>query len=331
MAAKRDLSAVWTVLESTSSGTSIEAAGIGYKVTAGELLAGVDADGRRYLLVPLLPGEAAQVDTKGRAVHLIRLQHNRTQFLAVQCLLGELHAVFGQFCRELVASVQSASSPARATVEAFERWRALFSESAPKSLISEDHLIGLLGELITLERLIARSASKRLSYWTGPSGEAQDFRTTAFVMEVKSTLSREGRIVPISSIDQLEPPPGTRLYLVHHRLDRDPSGFNLDDMMNRLLIAGASRTDLEAGLRNNSVETSNLGEYSGRRYREVETRIYDVEGFAFPRLTRESFTGGTVPTGTLKISYSIDLTNEPPFPLSSDDEEHALQAMARET
>ena len=39
---------------------------------------------------------------------------------------------------------------------------------------------------------------------------------------------------------------------------------------------------------------------------------------------------GDLPPGTLRLSYSIDLTNEPPRPLSDDLAEAAFTSLARE-
>jgi hypothetical protein len=327
---KRDLAAVWTVLESTPPDAGVEAVGVGYQVNAGELLAGIDGEGRRFLLVPLLAGEAAKTDTRGRAVHLLRLNHAGAHYLAVVCLSRELHSVFTQFSRELVASIEDADSPARTATEAFERWKALFAEGTFRGVIGEERLVGLMGELLTLEALLNKKASADLAYWRGPSGDVQDFRTATHAVEVKATLVREGRVVSISSIDQLQPPPNTDLYLVHHRLERDPGGFNISDVFQRLTVIGASESDLAAGLAANDVFVNDFKLYAGRRYRLVETRTYDAMGVAFPRITRQSFPGGDIPPGTLRIAYSIDLTNEPPSPLGLSEIEEVFKEMAKE-
>jgi hypothetical protein len=60
----------------------------------------------------------------------------------------------------------------------------------------------------------------------------------------------------------------------------------------------------------------NRDRYSSYMYRIADNRVYDVEGAAFPRITPLSFLHGEVPSGTLRLSYSIDLTNDPPTPLS---------------
>ena len=325
-----DLSAVWTVLETELPDAGVDAASTGYEVAAGELLAGIDSGGNRFLLIPLLPGEAARTDVKGRALRLMRLQHAGHNYLAVACFAPDLFPVFTQFSRELVASIREAESPAKASTQAFERWKALFSDEVQRGLISEQKLIGLLGELMMLETLLASGAPKHLDYWLGPFGGVQDIQTGAVAIEVKSTLIREGTIVGISSVDQLDPPLGREIYLAHYRLDYDPSGFTLDDVVKRLLSLGASRETLTDGLKKNGVHLGRLDVYSGRRYRLIGTRLYDANDTFFPRITRRSFTAGDIPAGTLRLSYSIDLTNDPPSPLTEEKVKALIERTGRE-
>jgi hypothetical protein len=308
----------------------VDAAPTGYEVAAGELLAGVDSGGSRFLLIPLLPGEAARTDMKGRALRLMRLKHADRNYLAVACFAPDLFPVFTQFSRELVSSIKEAESPAKASTQAFERWKALFSDAAQRGLISEQKLVGLIGELLMLEELLGNQAPSNLNYWLGPFGGVQDFVTQGVAIEVKSTLVREGTIVGISSVDQLEPPPGRDIYLAYYRLDNDPSGFSLDDVVKRLLELGASRETLTVGLDRNGIDLQQLSVYSGRRYRLTETRLYDAAGTCFPRITRGSFVDGDTPAGTLRLSYSIDLTNDPPSPLNDGDRRSLIERTSRE-
>jgi hypothetical protein len=328
---ERDLDAVWTVLETEPPTSGIEVSGTGFELNAGEVLAGVDADLQRQLLIPLLPGEAASTDTRGRAVHMLRVTVDGEHFLALVCRAAELHTVFTQFARELLSSLQGAASPARAAVATLDRWRSLFSDAVRAGLIGEPALVGLLGELLTLEQLLARGAASHLAYWTGPDGSQHDLRVPSRALEVKSTLAREGRIVGISSIEQLEPPPSARLWMTHHRFEADPGGYNLGDAATRVLSAGAGRVELATSLHKVGVNLDYLQPYDERRYRLVESRTYAVPQASFPRITRPSFVGGAVPPGVLRISYSIDLTNEPPSPLAQGDEEQLLAEMAEET
>jgi hypothetical protein len=73
-----------------------------------------------------------------------------------------------------------------------------------------------------------------------------------------------------------------------------------------------------------------LDRYSGRRLRKLEARFYNVEVFAFPRITRDSFLGGDLPPGTMHVGYSIDLTNEPPSPLDQSSEAQVIAEFSKE-
>lgn len=325
-----DLDGIWTVLSSTIPAQGVSIAPTSHRVAAGPVMAGVDSDGRRHLLVPLLPGEAVRTDTKGRGVQLGRISHGNDHYLTVVCLLPELHPVFTQFCRELADSVEDASSPARETADAFERWRTLFSEASTRGILGQEALIGLLGELDTLLELLRHGAPGDLEYWTGPLGAVHDFRSLTHAIETKSTLIREGRVVGIASVDQLQEPPGSELLLRHTRFERDPGGWDLATAVDQVVAQGGDRSALERRISELGVDTTDLSAYAGRKYRIVETRTYDVTGAAFPRLVRSSFAVGDVPAGTLRISYSIDLTNEPPAPLSPDTADAALGALAQE-
>ena len=230
-------------------------------------------------------------------MHLARIAEGGTHYLTVFCRLPELHRVFTQFCRELVESIEDAASPAREAAAAFDRWRALFSEAEQHGLLSEEALIGLIGELVAVERLLAHGAPPDLRFWVGPLSDLHDLRSATHAIEVKATLVREGRIVAISSIDQLQEPDGSDLVLLHLRFDRDPGGLNLADLVTRILAAGAQRPELERRLREVGANPDDLAPYGARRFRLADTRAYDVSGPAFPRLVRSDFATGDLPAG----------------------------------
>ena len=330
MTSRRDLDGIWTVLASRPPAAGVVTAPTGYRVAAGDVLAGIDSEDRRHLLIPLSAGEAARTDTKGRAVHLARIAEGGSHYLTVLCRLPDLHRVFTQFCRELVESIEDAASPAREASAAFDRWRALFSEAEQRGQLSDEALIGLMGELVAVERLLVHGAPADLRFWVGPSSDLHDLRSATHAIEVKATLVREGRIVAISSIDQLQEPPGSDLMLLHLRFDRDPGGLSLTELVSSILAAGAQRLELERRLREVGADPADLAPYGDRRFRITDVRAYDVSGPAFPRLVRSDFAIGDLPPGTLRLSYSIDLTNEPPHPLSDALVDAAFASLAQE-
>ena len=312
-----DLHARWTVLqtEAAKAESGIEAAGTGVRVEAGEILVGVDSEGRRNLLIPLEPGEAFAEDRSGRSVHLLKVSQGRQTFLAAVCLQADLEQVFAQFASELLAEAVGARSPAKATVACLDRWRKLFSLADSAGVLTEPKLIGLLAELYVLEMIVGLDDQRRLSPWTGPTGSQHDFRCGADAIEVKGTLTREGRVVSISSVEQLVPPPAGHLHLAHFRFEADPSGDSLPALVGRILALGVEPGPLRGLLQDAGYREAESAHYDNRRYSIRERRVYDVLGDSFPRVVPGSFTGGVVPPGTLRLKYSIDLSNEPPHPL----------------
>jgi hypothetical protein len=324
-----DLRATWSVLqtEAAKTGTGITVVDSGVELLAGKVLVGVDSGTRRVLLIPLRPGEAFAEDRTGRSVHLVRISHEGTDYLGAVSLQPDLDEVFAQFASELLFGIAEAESPARATVAALERWRRLFSEADRSGLLSHAELIGLFGELLVLERLLLADPERRLSVWTGPSGNQHDFRSGVRSIEVKATLAREGRIVPISSVDQLSAAPGGQLFLAHFRLELLSTGDNIQSVIERIRDLCIEPERLDDLLRLVGYREMDADSYRDLRYRVVDYRFYDVEGPSFPRIVPESFIEGVIPAGTLRLRYSIDLTNAPPTPLNQEQEGELLKAM----
>lgn len=164
-------------------------------------------------------------------------------------------------------------------------WRALFEQLA---LLTPERQLGLLGELWLLDRLLDVNGADALDAWTGPKGEAHDFRIGKNEFEVKTT-SGEHRSHVISSDSQLIPSPGHDLYLVSLQFAAGgPDGRSLHDVVDGLrsrtaMLGVASRFEqiLEAGFQ---LMPSNLVHYSRRM--QLRSRPYLVPVTeSFPRIT----------------------------------------------
>jgi len=102
-------------------------------------------------------------------------------------------------------------------------------------LIPLERIVGLLGELWVLNRLIHTRGREAFTSWTGPRGEAHDFRVEDAELEVKTT-TKQRRVHRIHGLDQLEPSVGARLYLVSLQLAAGGSAsdaFTLADCLDR--------------------------------------------------------------------------------------------------
>lgn len=104
-----------------------------------------------------------------------------------------------------------------------------------RPLLGTERQIGLLGELIFLERLIGKAGLGALEAWVGPAGEPHDFRLETAEFEVKTTVSTR-RIHTIHGAEQLVPSKGCSLYLVSILLGPPGAskGFSLADKVSQL-------------------------------------------------------------------------------------------------
>ena len=207
--------------------------------------------------------------------------------------------------------------PAGICATELNRWRALLERPRSDRLSLSDE-IGLIGELIValdIARLSPRSIPLR---WTGPSSATVDFLSETTAMEVKTTTRREGRIVEIHGVEQLEPPSGRDLFLEWVRVVESPEGRSIADLVVEMTDLGVGRLELlEALGRRGYEERMALGSEL-RLFEVVERRMYSVDD-AFPRIIKSSFTGSAMPPGTLMLRYQVDLTGASPPPLGDQD------------
>ena len=93
--------------------------------------------------------------------------------------------------------------------QAVSSWRRLLQGAA---MLSVERQTGLYGELLLLGRLEPIIGLASLDAWTGPTGQAHDFRLGDMEIEVKTTRG-ERRVHSINGASQLEPSPRCRLYI----------------------------------------------------------------------------------------------------------------------
>jgi hypothetical protein len=318
-----DLGATWTVLETEAVGNTsdvVRTVRTNTRIKAGPVELGVDAAGRRHLLVPLLPGEAVAEDRDGRGVQLWRLKLDQQAVLSLVCITPALHPIFERLATEVLRDAVSAASPARRITELVTEWKELLAPGGRSETISNERLAGLIGELLCLERIVQRDDLRRVDSWSGPSGHQHDLLYGPHAVEVKALLSREGRIVTVNSVDQLSPAPAKTLHLVVIRLLPAPAdgraAETLPAVVKRILDSGANATELYRRLKATGYTPADEDGHRDRAFMVTEFRVYEASANDFPRIVRSSFVGGDIPAGTMRLSYSLDLTNEPPVPLT---------------
>jgi len=172
--------------------------------------------------------------------------------------------------------------------------------------LSPEAEIGLVGELTFLGALVESGVSALLAVeaWVGPLDGVQDFELGTGAVEVKATLSSQGFLAKIGSLEQLDDSIRKPLFVAGTRFEQRDSGLNLPEFVES--VRGMLGGDKEAVRMFNDkllaagFHAAHSDRYS-RRFVADCMRIVEV-GDGFPRLIP-----GTVPTGIRRAIYEIDL------------------------
>lgn len=286
---------------------------------APEIFIGVDRDMCRYLICELFDGDPADEDRGGRVIHVVRAHVSGRDRLAVKCVDSNFNPIFTQFVSELLESLGESDRPAVVVRQSLDRWRRMFAVG--RGALSIEARAGVFAELLQLKRLVDLHGPSALETWVGPSMEPHDFRSEGIAIEVKASLKKQGRRTTISSIEQLDPPDGVDLYLRFQALTLDASGRHLPDLIAEIIDSGVSAVSLHEKLIEAGYSRVHEEQYRETRFLPGESLLYDVADEHFPRLTSTSFAGHEgLPPGVAAVSYTIDLTNQPPNPLDTETE-----------
>ncbi|MFE4514368.1 PD-(D/E)XK motif protein [Kitasatospora sp. NPDC056783] len=274
----------------------------------GPLLAAVDADRMRHLLIPLATRQRLSA---GVAVGSLRIlerpledDESYGRFADITCTDRELDDVFTGLCHDvLVALAADGDRPYRTARAVVERWRRLFS--AGRRSLTDEQVVGLFGELLVLIRLLEGDPGA-VRHWAGPEGERHDFTGGRLAVEVKSsTTVSERRLLQVHGLDQLEPPEDGELFIAWQRLQPDPRGRTLDELVTHARDLCDDEVAFLSKLARLGYQRSDQGQ-AGRRLSPVESRWYPVDD-GFPKLTTTSIPGAEVPAGVLDVRYTVDL------------------------
>ncbi len=131
-------------------------------------------------------------------------------FLEVSTSQSALHQQFYYFASAVADRIADGTPPTEALSQELQYFAELLAE---RGLLGIERQIGLLGELLFIERLIQHiGLTAAVDAWVGPDGEPHDFRFSNRDFEVKTTV-RSRRVHVIHGAGQLAPVPGRPLYI----------------------------------------------------------------------------------------------------------------------
>jgi len=310
-------SEIWLKLASSvPSGENLTARLAAPSVTE-RLLAAIDVDGRRHLLVSLKSSDEELRDVQSRGVSVITRQltlrdHATTRYLDIECHDTAGHEAFDLIGGEIAEGLKvEHAKPAPLAAGVLAKWRRFWGQSPWKTL-SRQQQLGLFAELWFLSVWLIPSAgtTKALSGWRGPFGARHDFEWSARSVEVKATTSVRGLIHHINGLVQLDPPEKGQLHFFSLRLREEGGASNtlpklISSCRFQLNSDSESLNKFESALVQAGYSAAHEEEYAKFKLRVVEEGLFRVEN-DFPRLTTNSFQSG-VPSGIERIEYEINL------------------------
>lgn len=212
----------------------------------------------------------------------------------------------------IVQAMRGGASFAAATGAALSNLRAILSA---RRRLTPDQQIGLLGELLVVQRLLpAHGENDVVDWWLGPLAEQHDFAFPEYDVEVKTTTA-ERRVHVIHGTGQLQPNPGRPLWLLSIQITRagGARGLSLtglvDDVRGRLSARRERFLEHLVGL---GWRDDDADLYQEQYLLRSAPLAYPVDE-DFPALT-EDRVAAVVPHPDLvsAISYRVDVTSRVP-------------------
>lgn len=293
----------WTTIP-VLSGTGRFRAGVRHPGNGEALLVGFG---------PISPPSAAQLP-KGRGFAVTALESGKDPARPYWFVLSREPAgsreLFARMAVDVVRTVSSAPESAEATLfqtflSRIRAWQN-FMQRPEDGLLSLEAQIGLIGELIVLEQLVARLPDPlaAVDAWQGPLDGVQDFVLGHGAVEVKASTSASGFPAKISSLEQLDQMVRQPVVLAAVRLVLQDGGLPLPAWISRLRASLGPGSAALSLFENRLLQAGYLDAAADAytaAFEHAGTRLLEI-GPEFPCLVRSA-----VPLAILAAKYEIDL------------------------
>ncbi|MDE0102151.1 MAG: PD-(D/E)XK motif protein [Bryobacterales bacterium] len=291
----------------------------GVTCPAGPVRFAIGENGEARLLLPLRKGETLRGFADAPSLR-IRISTYVTKgrgarFLDITCTARDLEAVFAEVVDEVVSRVSAGERCPAAARSTIEEFRTLLLRTSGSG-VPASAVVGLVAELLVLNRLLDRSQGAWRA-WRGPKGERHDFRSAGVALEVKATTRAGNSVITVSSMEQMEPPAGGTLHILHITAEQAPGGLLSIAALGRAALAKADQPDAVRQLISAAGCESLDSEQWNRAALHLESeQLYAVRA-GFPRLSPSMLKEGSLPAGVGRLKYEIDLSAAASFACSA--------------
>lgn len=224
---------------------------------------------------------------------------------------GNVREAYSALC-DVVDRIDEGARFDRAVTAVLTAYRDML---APRTRMSVEQQVGLLGELLLLRHLTATEGpAAALATWRGTLSEEHDFGLVDVDVEVKTTTS-EARRHLIGSVSQLQPSPGRPLWLLSIQLTRAPAGGGRT--LSELVAELSDAMGAEVGAFEHRLDAAGWSEqdahlYSDRYVLRTTPAAFAVDD-AFPAVTQARVDSIVPnPAYVVDVMYRLDLTHYPP-------------------
>lgn len=311
----------WNLLKTSGKGDgALEVPSIdsGVETGYGTARYAIDAHGQPRLLVPIAGIYAAKglASTSKLVVTTSTFKVGGKNKLYIDIISQEraLDPVFAELAEEILRRIKGGGSPQDSIIKSIEDFRELLKEELSEN-IPENKILGVIGELEVVRRLSTYHNSA-IETWVGPYEQRHDFRRGIHALEVKTSSRSDVKKVSIHGIDQLSPPNGGVLHLVHVRIERVQGGpLSVRELYKNIISLGVNPELLHNCLKllgcNNPL--SNSWNYCSFSLEGIS--VYAVID-GFPRIIDSSFIEESSKEGISSLRYDIDLSTAYKFEVS---------------
>jgi hypothetical protein len=234
-------------------------------------------------------------------------------YVLIECRTAAYLLNFTEILKEIISELDKGKfDTVKCVYLVISKWRHFLSIPASE-ILSEENIIGLLGELLLLKRLLDAYDTEAINYWVANRGE-EDFIKASKVIEVKATL-REKHEHIINGIDQLLILPGRSkiilsILLIKSEKDND---LNLPRIIKQcaeyLAYNPSALESFYIKLKSRGYDHRDENLYLNHNYKLYKGGYFKIDE-SFPKLTNNELIQ-PLNSRISKIRYTIDMEGLP--------------------
>ncbi len=246
---------------------------------------------------------------------------SKADYILIECKNKSYLSNFTLMLKEILSEYDNSNySLEKSLNKVVSRWRHFLS--LPKlNILSEDEIIGLIGELLLLEKFLKNDPLDSLVNWIANDGE-EDFIRNEIVIEVKATLKGKHEHI-INGIDQLLIQSNRTKVILSLLLNNSVShdSFSLPGLIERcekIIDNNAEQIDaLYEKLRKRGYDPRDRNLYENFQFDIIRGGYFRVDNL-FPKLTTFELKQ-SLNSRISKVRYTIDMEGLDNLDFSSTD------------